>query len=160
MFVICFISQSMKRSKQGLFVFPPKKNPNMHKALFDWPIVLKYDVKAISRSSSRMKFLQPSFRLTNQKRGQSNRGFVLYLALAPSKCFTSRRGLAVLDYWGCFARKRGIPLFTDERCIWKERNFTSSGIKKKGIVMKTGIYAFKRDRRLLMNQQETLLILG
>ena len=26
--------------------------------------------------------------------------------------------------------------------------------------MKTGIYAFKRDRRLLMNQQETLLILG
>ena len=26
------------------------------------------------------------------------RGFLLYLVLAPSKCFTSRRGLAVLDY--------------------------------------------------------------
>ena len=25
MFVICFISQWMKRSKHGLFVFPPKK---------------------------------------------------------------------------------------------------------------------------------------
>ena len=37
--------QWMKRSKHGLFVFPPK-NPNMEKALFDWPIVLQYDVKA------------------------------------------------------------------------------------------------------------------
>ena len=26
--------------------FPPKENPNMEKALFDWPIVLQYDVKA------------------------------------------------------------------------------------------------------------------
>ena len=24
----------------------PAKNPNMEKALFDWPIVLQYDVKA------------------------------------------------------------------------------------------------------------------
>ena len=45
------------------------------------------------------------------------RGFLLYLALAPSKCFASRGGLAVLDFLGCFARKRGILLFTDERCI-------------------------------------------
>ena len=35
MFVTCFISQWMKRSKHGLFVFPPKKTPNMEKALFD-----------------------------------------------------------------------------------------------------------------------------
>ena len=26
--------------------FPAKDNPNMEKALFDWPIVLQYDVKA------------------------------------------------------------------------------------------------------------------
>ena len=44
MLVICFISQWMKRSKHGLFVFPPKKT--LEKALFDWPIVLQYDVKA------------------------------------------------------------------------------------------------------------------
>ena len=69
MFVICFISQWMKRSKHGLFVFPPKKT--LEKALFDWPIVLQYDVKAkyrlISRKFSSMKFFHPSVRLTNQK---------------------------------------------------------------------------------------------
>ena len=26
--------------------FPTKENPNMEKALCDWPIVLQYDVKA------------------------------------------------------------------------------------------------------------------
>ena len=33
--------------------FPAKENPNMEKALFDWPIVLHYDVKAKYRSNSR-----------------------------------------------------------------------------------------------------------
>ena len=51
--------------------FPAKENPNMEKALFDWPIVLQYDVKAkyrlISRKFSGMKFFQPSVRLTKQK---------------------------------------------------------------------------------------------
>ena len=40
-------------------------------ALFDWPIVFKYDVKAkyrlISGKFSGMKFFPPSIRLTNQK---------------------------------------------------------------------------------------------
>ena len=40
--------------------FPAKENPNMEKALFDWPIVLQYDVKAkyrlISRKFSGMNF--------------------------------------------------------------------------------------------------------
>ena len=50
----------MKRSKHGLFVFPPKKTLIiMEKALFHWPIVLQYDVKAkhrlISRKFSGMK---------------------------------------------------------------------------------------------------------
>ena len=40
-FVTCFISRWMKRSKHGLFVFPAKEVPNMAKALFNWPIVLQ-----------------------------------------------------------------------------------------------------------------------
>ena len=48
-----------------------KDNPNMEKALFDWPIVLLYDVTAkyrlISRKFSGMKLFHPSVRLTNQK---------------------------------------------------------------------------------------------
>ena len=52
--------------------FPAKENPNMEKALFDWPIVLQYDVKAMyrlinSRKFSCMKFFYPSVRLTNQE---------------------------------------------------------------------------------------------
>ena len=51
--------------------FPAKENPNMEKALFDWPIVLQYDVKAkyrlISRKFSSTTFFQLSVRLTNQK---------------------------------------------------------------------------------------------
>ena len=51
--------------------FPAKENPNMEKALFDWPIVLQYDVKAkdplISRKFSGMKFFYAGVRLTNQK---------------------------------------------------------------------------------------------
>ena len=50
--------------------FPAKENPNMDKALFDWPIVLQYDVKAkyqlISRKFSGMKFFHPIVRLTNE----------------------------------------------------------------------------------------------
>ena len=47
--------------------FPAKENPNMEKALFDWPIVLQYDVKAkyrlISRKFSGMKCFHPSQKL-------------------------------------------------------------------------------------------------
>ena len=51
--------------------FAAKENPNMEKALLDWPFVLQHDVKAkyrlISRKFSSMKFLQPSVGLTIQK---------------------------------------------------------------------------------------------
>ena len=51
--------------------FPAKENPNMEKALLDWPIVLQYDIKAkyllISRKFPGMKFFHPNVRLTNQK---------------------------------------------------------------------------------------------
>ena len=53
MFVICFISQCMKRSKHGLLVFPPKKTLIWRRhCSISWPIVLQYDVKAISRMFS------------------------------------------------------------------------------------------------------------
>ena len=60
-----FISQWMIRSKHGLFVFRPKKT------LFDWPIMLQYDVKAkywlISRKFSGMKFFSPEHSLNQPK---------------------------------------------------------------------------------------------
>ena len=55
--------------------FPAKENPDMEKALFNWPIVLQYDVKAkyrlISRKFSGKKFFHLSVRLTmdNRKTG-------------------------------------------------------------------------------------------
>ena len=39
----------MKRTKHGLFVFPPKKTLIWRGHFFYWPILLQYDVKAISR---------------------------------------------------------------------------------------------------------------
>ena len=51
--------------------FPAKGNPNMTKALFDWPIVLQYDVTAkyrlISRKFSGMKFFWPERSLNQLK---------------------------------------------------------------------------------------------
>ena len=51
--------------------FPVNKNPNMEKALFDWPIVLRYDVKAKCRLIFRKFFEHEVFSaeraLTNQK---------------------------------------------------------------------------------------------
>ena len=48
-----------------------KDNPNMEKALFDWPIVLQYDVTAkyrlISRKFSGMKFFSPECSLNHSK---------------------------------------------------------------------------------------------
>ena len=83
--------------------FPAKENPNMEKALFDWPIVLQYEVKAkdplISRKFSSMKFFYVNVRLTNQKPpafvsvryNQSNRSIsVRFLFLFCSRVFISR----------------------------------------------------------------------
>ena len=72
--------------------FPAKENPNMEKALFDWPIVLQYDVKAkyrlISRKFSGMKFLHQSVRLTNQNpRAFESVRQTNQIALFPFVCF-------------------------------------------------------------------------
>ena len=59
-----FVYQPMdEKIKTWPLRFPAKENPNMEKALFDWPIVLQYDVKAKYRLISR-KF--SGVRLTNQ----------------------------------------------------------------------------------------------
>ena len=80
-----------KKVKTWPLPFPAKENPNMEKALFDWPIVLQYDVKAryrlISRKFLGMKFFHRSVRLTNEK----PRAFVSIrltnqIALFPSVC--------------------------------------------------------------------------
>ena len=48
--------------------FPAKENPNMEKALFDWPIVLRYDVKAKYRlNSGKFSGMKYFHALTNQK---------------------------------------------------------------------------------------------
>ena len=66
----CYLSyQPMdEKIRKWTLRFPAKENPNMEKALFDWPIVFQYDVKAryrlISRMFSGMKFFHP---ITNQK---------------------------------------------------------------------------------------------
>ena len=66
-----FYQRMDAKIKTGTPHFPAKENPNIETALFDWPIVLQYDVKAkyrlISRKFSGMKFFHPSVRLTNQK---------------------------------------------------------------------------------------------
>ena len=55
-----------KKIKTWTLRFPAKENPNTEKALFDWPIVLQYDVKAkyrlISRKFSGMTFFHSSVR--------------------------------------------------------------------------------------------------
>ena len=58
-----------EKIKTWTLCFPTKENPNMEKALFDWPIVLQYDVKAkyrlISRRFLGMNFFHGSVHLTN-----------------------------------------------------------------------------------------------
>ena len=94
-----------EKIKTWHFRSPAKETPNMEMALFDWPIVLQYDVNAkcrlISRKFSGMKFFQPRVRLhvTNQKPryvcirpiNQSNRSVsVPLLFLFCSRVFISR----------------------------------------------------------------------
>ena len=59
-----------EKIKTWTLCFPAKENPNMEKALFDWPIVLQYDVKAkywlISRRFLGMKFFHAIVHLPNQ----------------------------------------------------------------------------------------------
>ena len=92
-----------EKIKTWLLRFPAKENPNMEKALFDWPIVLQYDVKAKYRLISRKFFGHEVFspeRSLNQPKAtrvcirsinQSNRSIsVRLLFLFCSRVFISR----------------------------------------------------------------------
>ena len=48
---VCYLFYQLmdEKNKTWTLHFPAKENPNMEKALFDWPIVLRYEIKAISR---------------------------------------------------------------------------------------------------------------
>ena len=41
-----FHQSTNEKIKLWLLRFPTRENPNMEEGLFDWPIVLQYDVKA------------------------------------------------------------------------------------------------------------------
>ena len=67
-----FYQQIDEKIKTCPLRFPAKENTiNLERVLFDWPVVLQYDVKAkyrlISRNFSSMKFFHQSVLLTNQK---------------------------------------------------------------------------------------------
>ena len=69
--LLLFYKPVDEKIKTWTLRFPAKENPNLGKILFDWPIVLQYNVKAKYRLISRKFFghevFQPSARLTNQK---------------------------------------------------------------------------------------------
>ena len=84
-----------EKIKTWFLRFPAKENPNMEKALFDWPIVLQYDVKAkgplISRKFSGMKFFSKATRVCIRSINQSNRSISIRLFfLFCSRAFISR----------------------------------------------------------------------
>ena len=79
--------------------FSRQRNPNMEKALFDWPIVLQYDVKEISRKFFGHEVCLPARSLSQPKPRcvcirfihQSNRSIsVCLLFLFCSRVFISR----------------------------------------------------------------------
>ena len=66
-----FYQRMDEKIKTWTLCFPAKENPNIEKALFNWPIMLQYDTKVkyqlISRKFLGMKIFHQSVCLTNQK---------------------------------------------------------------------------------------------
>ena len=69
MFVICFISQWMERTKHGLYVFPPKKTLIWRRHYSIDQSCYSMTSKQFLESSSGMKFVYPNVRLANQNPG-------------------------------------------------------------------------------------------
>ena len=70
-YMYLFYQPMDKKIKTLPLHFSAKENPHVEKALFDWPIVLQYDVKAkywlIYRKFLGTKFFHPCVHLTKQK---------------------------------------------------------------------------------------------
>ena len=83
-----------KKIKTWPIRFPTKENPNMEKAVFDWPIVLQYDVKAkyqlISRKFLDMKFFSPKRSLNRPKAARVCIHSINQSNLSISVCFVFR----------------------------------------------------------------------
>ena len=81
--------------------FPAKENPNMEKALFDWPIVLQYDVEAkyrlISRKFSGRTFFSPATRVCIRSITQSNRSISVRAFCSPVFISRSYENRSVVD---------------------------------------------------------------
>ena len=69
MFVICFISQWMERTKHGLYVFPPKKTLIWRRHCSIDQSCCSMTSKQSLESSPGMKFVYPSVRVANQNPG-------------------------------------------------------------------------------------------
>ena len=89
-----------EKIKTWILRFPAKENPNMEKALFDWPIVLQYDVKAKCRLISR-KFLGHEVFPPKCSLNQPKATRVCILSTNQSNCSISR---SFVDVSVLFAR--------------------------------------------------------
>ena len=60
---VCYLfNQAVdEKIKTWPLCFPAKENPNLEKALFDWPIMLQYEVKVKYRFISRKFFRHEVF---------------------------------------------------------------------------------------------------
>ena len=118
-----FFYQPMdEKIKTWTLRFLAKKNPNVEKLLFDWPIVLRYVVKAkyrlISRKFSGMKFFsaersfnQPkATRVCIRSINQSNRSMERFH-------MTSRR-----PYW-CSKTMKRQPCLCSKQVLWELNSF-------------------------------------
>ena len=87
MFVICFTSQWMERTKHGFFVFPPKKTLIWRRHCSIDQSCCSMTSKQFLESSSGMKFVYPSARLANQKPGAFvSVSYTNQIALFPFLC--------------------------------------------------------------------------
>ena len=65
--LLLFYQPLNEKIKTWTLRFSAKENPNMENALFDWPVVLQYDVKAISRKFFGHEDISPESSLNQPK---------------------------------------------------------------------------------------------
>ena len=107
MFVICFISQWVERTKHGLYIFPPKKTLIWRRHCSIDQSCCSMTSKQFLDSSSGMKFVYPSVRLANQNPG----AFV-------SVRYTSQ--IALFPFFCCFCFVRAFSFQGHTKIALKE----------------------------------------
>ena len=129
MFVICFISQWMKRSKHGLFVFPPKKTLIWRRHCSIDQSCCSMTSKQFLESSSGMKFVYPSVRLANQKPSAFvSVSYTKQIALFPFVCcFCFVRAFS-------FQGQTKIALKWNFRCNVRTRSFRMTSLSPTNVL--------------------------